>query len=142
VLKELAVRIIPFIAAVSTLAAAATANPELTLRYIVFLPVGQGCHENAEVDGVAMTRFNENTGWSRVNIVVHGLCAQTTYAVAVGDAHFQSAAIYTNSRGTGNYSAEFLGNVATFDDDAIRIFIDNGTSGVSENDLRAISYPL
>jgi hypothetical protein len=145
--KELAVRIIPFIAAVSTLAAAATANPELTLRYVAFMPGGHyGLSENPNVDGVGMMRYN-SSGYTRVNVVLHGLQPQTTYGIKVTSQEIVDGyavwhfGLNTNSDGMGNFSGQFLGFVRADDRVDIEIFIDNGSRDriITNCELRAFS---
>jgi hypothetical protein len=147
------VRIVPFIAAVSTLAAAATANPDQTFRYIIFWPAGiHGQEDNPNVDGVAMMRYN-SSGVTRVNVVVHGLQPQATYGIKVGSSITEGGylvspyGLNTNSSGTANFSGQFLYWVAENDRPEIVIFV-NDPSPFSDpwlvtlEELRARSEPL
>ena len=139
-------KIIPFIAALSTLAAAATANPNTILRYVFFSPAGAlGATENPDVDGVAMVRYSATSGFTSVRVLIRGLQGQSTYGVLVGESFVEVNAIQTNPAGNGNYFTEFPSQVFPAEPE-IQIFKYDGDPNsifdVTNDELRAIATPL
>jgi hypothetical protein len=109
----MSMKLVPILAAISVLAAAATANAPL--RYPTFVPIGAGITLNPDVDGMAIVRYNSSTGYSRVQVMVSGLQPNQTYGVLVGDVHTNPQGLQVFARGTGSYVGEWIGPAHTQD---------------------------
>jgi hypothetical protein len=146
-------KIVPLVAAFAMVCTAATANAPL--RYVTFLPAGYGefMPEYENVDGIAMLRYNANTGWSRLNIMIQGLQPQKMYAVQVGGTATPTStqigcAIQTNTRGSGAFATELPGDFGP--DAAIMIFVrdedcfdwEAWEDEAELEEIRAIAIPL
>lgn len=137
-------KILSLIAAFSILAVTATANESITLRYATFVFAGtHGQTENPDVDGMAMLRYNANSGWSRVQVILSGLRPNQTYGIQVGENLWEPYLIQTSANGRGHFTGEFA--TPPFGEPTILIFIHDGTSGafnVSDAELRALAVPM
>lgn len=146
-LRSAAVKILPLLAAVSTLAVTATANTNSTstVRYITFTATGvYGLAENPDVDGVAMVRLT-GAGWSRVQVMVNGLQPSRSYGVKVGEALVSPYGLQTRPSGTGHFTGEFVGPIFP-ENPAIQIFIYDGDEEevwyISPEEIRAVATPI
>jgi hypothetical protein len=145
------VRITPFIAAATTLAAAAVANPAITVRYDAFVPANPECPVHRDVDGVATLRYNQPTG-TKLNLVMHGLCPNTIYSVAVATSNFDGTWTAVSYRlqafqptpvGVGTFHTTF--GTPPVGDEEIVIFVDNGNPNdadlIDATEARAFAFP-
>jgi hypothetical protein len=112
-----------------------------------------GPSENPHVNGVCKIKYVTSTGYSHLDLKIHGLLPNTLYGVKMdgdGAGFSDPQAFTTDSRGRGNYDFDAPGQAAvnTF----VQIYRWDGTQGfpvdagddiftVTNDELRANAHP-